>query len=256
MTYAPQPQGGPYSAAPQQPYGSNVYDAQTAYVYERTRRVSVTKAYGAMTVGLLITAATAFLTQATNAYVTFIAATGLFGMIALIVAQVGLAIYLGARLLTMSPATARVLFYGYAALMGFTLSTIFMVYDLGSIALTFVFCSVFYFALTMLGVTTKANLLKAGPILFVGLIVLIVSQMVLMFIAPTNTTLMVVSAIGVVLFAGMTVYDAQRTRAIMDHYQQSDPDMLSKVSILCALNLYLDFINLFLYMLRFVGSRD
>ena len=113
-----------------------------------------------------------------------------------------------------------------------------------------------FFALTMFGRTTKINMLKAGPILFVGLIVLIIAEVILMIFAPGNTTLMIVSAIGLLLFAGMTVYDAQATRAMLEQYSAQGPEMVKKVSILCALNLYLDFVNMFMYILQLLGNRD
>ena len=172
------------------------------------------------------------------------------------VIEIVLAIYLGARIHTMKVSTAYVMFYVYAALMGFTLSTIFMAYDLGTIGISLALCAGFFFALTMFGRTTKINMLKAGPILFVGLIVLIIAEVILMIFAPGNTTLMIVSAIGLLLFAGMTVYDAQATRAMLEQYSAQGPEMVKKVSILCALNLYLDFVNMFMYILQLLGNRD
>ncbi len=209
-----------------------------------------------MTVGLIVTAIVAVLTQMSGLYIALIQATGIFGMLAPAIIEIGLAIYLGARIHQIKPGTARVMFYVYAAIMGFTLSTIFAVYDLGSIGLSLALCAGFFFALTMLGRTTKINMLKAGPILMVGLVVLIVAEVLLMIFAPGQTTLMVVSAIGLVLFAGMTVYDAQATRALMAQYAGQGEDMVKKISIICALNLYLDFVNMFLYILQLLGNRD
>ena len=140
--------------------------------------------------------------------------------------------------------------------MGFSLSVIFAVYDLGTIGIALALCAGFFFALTMLGMTTKVDLLKAGPILGVGLIVLIIAEVLLMIFAPGQTTLMLVSAIGLILFAGFTVYDAQQTRAIFAQYSGQDPEMIKKISILCALNLYLDFVNMFLYILQLLGDRE
>ena len=156
----------------------------------------------------------------------------------------------------MTPSSARVMFYVYAALMGFTLSIIFAVYDLGTIGISLALCAGFFFALTMLGRTTKFNMLKAGPVLLAGLIVLIIAEVLLAIFAPGDTALMLISAIGLVLFAGMTVYDAQATRALFAQYAGEGPDMIKKISILCALNLYLDFVNMFLYILRLFGSRN
>lgn len=264
MAYGQQPQQGnrynqqysyqqaSYSYAPN---GSATIDAQTAYSYEQARRVSVAKAYGEMTTGLIITATVALLAQMSGAYVALIQATGLIGFFLFAIVQVGLAIYLSARIMSIKTGTARAMFYIYAALMGFTLSSIFLVYDIGSIVLTLGLCAVFFFVLTMFGLTTKINMLKAGPILMIGLVVLIVSELVLMFLFPGDTALMMVSAIGLVLFAAMTVYDAQQTRAIFDRYSTQGPEMIKKVSIICALSLYLDFVNMFLYILQLLSNH-
>ena len=139
--------------------------------------------------------------------------------------------------------------------MGFTLSSIFMVYSLGSIVTALGITAAFFFALTMFGMTTKINMLKAGPILMIGLIVLIISQLVLMFLHVDGMT-QIVCALGLILFAGMTIYDAQSTRALLSQYEAQGPEMVKRVSILCALNLYLDFINMFLYILQLLGNRD
>ena len=163
--------------------------------------------------------------------------------------QIALAVVLGMRVTKMKSATARVMFYVYAALMGFTLSSIFMVYDLGSIGVALGVTAAFFFALTMFGMTTKFNMLKAGPI------VLIISQIVLAFVQVDGMT-KIVCAIGLILFAGMTIYDAQSTRALLTEYEAQGPEMVKKISILCALNLYLDFVNMFLYILQLLGNRD
>ncbi|MBM6746531.1 Bax inhibitor-1/YccA family protein [Bifidobacterium ruminantium] len=278
MTFGQQPQGNNANGFNGQPYGQNQYNqnpyvqnqyqyapqgayaqsvpAQATYSYERAERVSVTRAYGEMTIGLLVTAAVAILTQVTGAYIALIQALGVIGVWAPLIVEVVLAIYLAARIEKISPTTARVMFYVYAAIMGFSLSTIFMAYDLGTIGISLALCAGFFFALTMLGMTTKVNVLKAGPVLLVGLIVLIVAEVLLMIFAPGQTTLMLVSAIGLVLFAGMTVYDAQATRALFAQYAGQGEEMIKKVSIICALNLYLDFVNIFLYVLQLLGDRD
>ena len=224
--------------------------AERQQEYAKAYHSSVTRSYGEMTIGLLVTAAVAIVTQMTGLYIAFIAKTGIIGVFAPLVIEIVLAIALGARITKMKTSTARVMFYIYAALMGFSLSVIFAVYDLGTIGIALALCAGFFFALTMLGMTTKVDLLKAGPILGVGLIVLII------IFAPGQTTLMLVSAIGLILFAGFTVYDAQQTRAIFAQYSGQDPEMIKKISILCALNLYLDFVNMFLYILQLLGDRE
>ena len=230
------PNQNSYGQYSQNPYGQNQYQyapqnmyaqgapaatipAQATYSYERAEHASVTRAYGEMTIGLLVTAAVAILTQATGAYIALIQSLGVIGAWAPFVVEIVIAIYLGARIEKIKPSTARVMFYVYAAIMGFSLSTIFMAYDLGTIGISLALCAGFFFA-------------------------------------PGQTMLMVISAIGLVLFAGMTVYDAQATRALFAQYAGQGEDMVKKVSIICALNLYLDFINMFLYILQLFGDRD
>lgn len=260
QNYYAQPQGAPtYQYAPQDAAGAGAgaatINTTMTYNYEEARRVSVTKVYGEMTIGILVTAVVAVLGQITGAYYSFLMATGMVGLIGLCMVQIALAVVLGMRVTKMKSATARVMFYVYAALMGFTLSSIFMVYDLGSIGVALGVTAAFFFALTMFGMTTKFNMLKAGPILMIGLIVLIISQIVLAFVQVDGMT-KIVCAIGLILFAGMTIYDAQSTRALLTEYEAQGPEMVKKISILCALNLYLDFVNMFLYILQLLGNRD
>ena len=260
QNYYAQPQGAPtYQYAAQDAAGAGAgaatINTTMTYNYEEARRVSVAKVYGEMTIGILVTAVVAVLGQITGAYYSFLMATGMVGLIGLCVVQVALAVVLGMRVTKMKSATARVMFYVYAALMGFTLSSIFMVYDLGSIGVALGVTAAFFFALTMFGMTTKFDMLKAGPILMIGLIVLIVSQIVLAFVQVDGMT-KIVCAIGLILFAGMTIYDAQSTRVLLSQYEAQGPEMIKKISILCALNLYLDFVNMFLYILQLLGNRD
>ena len=257
QNYYAQPQGAPtYQYVPQGTgAGAATINTTMTYNYEEARRVSVTKVYGEMTIGILVTAVVAVLGQITGAYYSFLMATGMVGLIGLCVVQIALAVVLGMRVTKMKSATARGMFYVYAALMGFTLSSIFMVYDLGSIGVALGVTAAFFFALTMFGMTTKFNMLKAGPILMIGLIVLIISQIVLAFVQVDGMT-KIVCAIGLILFAGMTIYDAQSTRALLTEYEAQGPEMVKKISILCALNLYLDFVNMFLYILQLLGNRD
>lgn len=232
-------------------------NGQAAYSFERERHVSTTKAYGEMTLGLLLTAVVAVVTQMTGALDSFLMATGMIGWIGLAVVQVAIAVVLGWRINKMKVGTARAMFYLYAALTGFTLATIFEAYSLPSIGIALGLCVAFFFVLTMLSLTTKKDMLKAGPILMVALVVLLVGEVIMMFLAPSHTTLMVTGAIGLIIFAGLTMYDAQQTRAMFDAAEQTgDTVTFNRISILCALNLYLDFINMFLYLLQLFGNND
>lgn len=157
-----------YNAQPQYAYAPNgtaAVNVQASYSYEQAERSSVNSAYTHMTLGLIVTAVVAIITQMSGAYLALIQTTGIIGIFAPAIIEIVLAIYLGARIHKMKVSTAYVMFYVYAALMGFTLSTIFMAYDLGTIGISLALCAGFFFALTMLGRTTKINMLKAGPIL-------------------------------------------------------------------------------------------
>jgi FtsH-binding integral membrane protein len=247
---SPQPNYGPYQQ------GQQAYAAAQPFsvprVSEKAQRTTVGSVYLHMTLGVLLTAVVAYLSAGFGWLAYFIIYTGTFGFIALIIAQLALVIILGARVMKMSPTAARVLFYIYAATMGFTLSEVFFVYNLGSVVLAFGITAIFFFCLTMLALTTKINMLKAGPILMVGLIVLIISQVILMFV-NVGWMAQLISALGIIIFAGFTMHDAQATRLLMQQNSASDVT-LKRISIICALNLYLDFINLFLYLLRIFGS--
>lgn len=244
------------AAFAQQPYASgNPIDTQATYTYESAVHTSITRAYAEMAIGLLVTIVSAVLSYNSGLLVSFLSSTGTIGLIGVTIAQLVLVFVISARVMSMSPATSRILFYVYAATMGFTLSSIFLVYNLGSIGMALGLSVGFFFALTMLALTTKRDMLKAGPILLTALIVLVIGQLIMAFILPTSGANMLISAIGLLIFAGLTAYDAQKTRALFAQYA-GQPEMIKRLSIVCALNLYLDFVNIFLYLLRIFGSRD
>ncbi|KFI45509.1 hypothetical protein GA0061078_0141 [Bifidobacterium bohemicum] len=273
-TYYTQPQTQQYPAPQGQPYAGTRYtpgmnrsgatptatmNANTAYTFERARHISVAKAYGEMTLGLLLTAVVAIVSASSGALPKFVEATGTVGWIGLAIVQFAIAIVLGARIQKLKTSTARILFYAYAALTGFTLASIFFAYTLQSIGVALIMTVAFFFVLTMFALTTKLDMLKAGPILMVALLTLVIGEVVMMFIAPSNTMLMVTAGIGLIIFAGLTMYDAQQTRALYAQAAYSfngDTTVLDKISILCSLNLYLDFVNMFLYLLQLFGSSD
>lgn len=223
--------------------------------HQEAVRVSMGRAYAEMFIGLVITTIVAAVGEQTGLFEKFLTATGIVGMIVLIVAQIALAWFLGMKIMSISSGTSRVLFYVYAALMGFTLSTVFITYDLGTVALAFGITAAFFFVLTMFALTTKINVLKYGPVLFAALIVLIISQIVLAFIGTPGFTRLI-CAVGLVIFAGMTMYDTQKLRAMLNGYASQGAEMVKRASIFCAVSLYIDFVNIFLYILQLLGSRD
>jgi FtsH-binding integral membrane protein len=153
----------------------------------------------------------------------------------------------------LSPAMAQILFFAFAATMGLSLSSIFAVYTETSIAKTFFVSAASFGALSLYGYTTKRDLTGFGNFLFMGLIGLIIASLVNLF---TQSAAMefAISVIGVLLFAGLTAFDTQRIK--LGYYVGDDGGVAKKKSILGALALYLDFINLFLFLLRFMGNRD
>ncbi len=216
------------------------------YVAGVMRRV-----YGKMTLGLLLTALTAFLVVSSPAALSllFSSTTTLWILFAV---EIGLVIYLSARLDKLSTGAAAALFYLYSALNGVVLAPIFLVYTGASIAMTFAITAGTFGAMTIFGYVTRQDLSKFGSILFMALIGLVVCIVVNMFWGNSMFDLLI-SIAGVFIFVGLTAWD---TQAIKRMCAESDPSMIGKVATMGALSLYLDFINLFLYLLRFFGSRD
>jgi hypothetical protein len=155
----------------------------------------------------------------------------------------------------MSPATATALFVGYSALNGITLSVIFLVYAQASIVSTFFVCSATFAACSVYGWTTKKDLTSWGGFLTMGLIGIVIASVVNLFI-HSNAMTMVISYIGVIVFVGLTAYDTQKIKTLaLTQPDGVDGSVTRRLAIHGALTLYLDFINLFLMLLRILGGR-
>ncbi|NIJ21758.1 hypothetical protein FHS95_003469 [Sphingomonas naasensis] len=152
----------------------------------------------------------------------------------------------------MSTGTLQLLFWIYAGLMGLSLSTIFLVYTSTSIAQVFFATAAGFGALSLYGYTTKRDLSGLGTFLIMGLVGLIVAMLLNLLFFRSGEMNLVISAIGVLIFAGLTAYDTQKIKSIYAHV--AGTEMVGKVVIMGALNLYLDFINMFLFLLRLFGS--
>ncbi len=147
------------------------------------------------------------------------------------------------------------MFFVYAAINGMTLSTIFLVYELGSIGMAFLIAACMFGAMSLIGYSTKKDLSQWRSFLMMGLIGLIVVSVVNMFLGSAGMD-WVISLVGVMLFLGLTVYDTQKIKQMtVMSLQTGDEAVASKMGILGALKLYLDFVNIFLYLLRFFGRR-
>ena len=206
------------------------------------------KVYVKMTLGLLVTALVSlFLWMNPNILMSL---SGF--LLPLIIVELGLVFVLSLAINKLNPAVATALFYAYAILNGVTLSPIFFVYTSSSIALTFFVTSGVFLAMSIYGYTTKRDLTKLGSFLFMALIGLIICSIVNMFWA--NSTMdWIISFAGVIIFIGLTAWDTQK---IKEMAQETDEMNAGKLATIGALSLYLDFINLFLYLLRFLGNRD
>lgn len=208
------------------------------------------KVYGWMFVGLGITATTAFAVASSPALVQAIFGNWIiFGI--LIVAELGLVIGLSARVDRMAPRTAAVLFLVYSALNGATLSAVLLAFTGASIATTFAVAAGMFGALALYGTTTKRSLAGFGQFLFMGLIGLVLASIVGMFWRAPGLQFGI-SVVGVLVFTGLTAWDAQRLKAMA---AVTPDNQIAGRAVVGALALYLDFINLFLFLLRFLGAR-
>src|SRR5215212_5504150 len=230
------------------------WNQQSSYVSADLRDLRVTaflsKVYGWMFLGLLLTAGTAVAVASSPALIeTLILNRGL--LFVMILAQLGLVVYLSVRVQKMAPATAAILFLLYSALVGVTTSTIFLVYTAASIVSAFVVAGGMFGAMAVFGSLTKRSLAGVGQFMFMGLIGIIIASIVNIF--WFNDALnFVISVIGVLVFTGLTAWDAQRLKQMA----VALPDgRVGSFAVVGALSLYLDFINLFFFLLRFMGGR-
>lgn len=224
-------------------------------------RAYMNKVYGLMSVGMLVTAAAAY--GISTAAVT---ASGQLS-------PLGVAIYtsplkwlvmfaplifvfaFGAAMNRLSVQGATVMFYAFAAVMGISISSIFLVYTSMSIVQTFLITAIAFAGLSLWGYTTKRDISGWGSFLVMGVIGLIVAMIVNIFL-KSPAMQFAISSIGVLIFAGLTAYDTQNIKNTYLQMRDSGDDFLGKSAIMGALKLYLDFINLFMFLLHFLGHRD
>ena len=224
-------------------------------------RAHMNKVYGTMSVGMVITglAAWAFaglavsngqLTQFGQAiYVSPLKWVIMFAPLIMVFA-------FGALMNRLSAAGAQLYFYGFATLMGLSLSSIFLIYTGYSIAQTFLITAIAFAGLSLWGYTTKKDISGWGSFLIMGVIGLIVAMIVNIFL-QSPAVMFAISALGVLIFAGLTAYDTQNIKVMyLQHAQSMDEEWLGKSAIMGALQLYLDFINLFMFLLSFLGNRQ
>lgn len=171
----------------------------------------------------------------------------------LIIAEFGIVLALNATINKISSLTATILFLLYSAINGATLSVIFLVYSITSIGTTFLITAGTFGAMAIYGTITKTDLTKFGNLLLMAVIGLVIASIVNIFWGNSTFDL-IISGIGVLIFVGLTAYDAQKIKQML--YGASDNETTQKIAVIGALSLYLDFVNLFLHLLRFFGRRD
>jgi len=208
-----------------------------------------------MTLGLLVTAGMAYLTTTYQPLLDLLRYP--FVVFGALILELILVFSLGLAISKLPTGAAAAIFLIYSALNGFTLSLIVLAYDLGTLTLAFVSTAALFGAMTIVGLTTKMDLTKWGTFLFMGLFGLLIAMLINLFVR-SSTFEIIVSVIGVLLFTGLTAYDTQKIlRMASDpRIQAGESALMGKLSILGALSLYLDFINLFLFILRLMGRRD
>ena len=237
----PRPRSAPFGATAA-PASSTAYDAGL-----RSYMLSV---YNYMASGILLTGIVALL-FASSGLAQQVLSTPLRWVIML--APLGFVMAMSFGLNRMSTGTLQMLYWAFAFVMGLSMSSIFLVFTGASIAQTFFAVAAAFLGLSLFGYTTKKDLSAFGTFLIMGVVGLLVAMLINIFLQSPVMQL-VISGIGVLLFAGLTAYDTQKIKSMYAYV--AGTDMMGKVVIMGALNLYLDFINMFTFLLSFMGNRE
>ena len=211
----------------------------------------ISKIFGRMFIGLFVTALAALLTVSNVQLFYLFVGTPL--MFVLLIAELVIVFSLSARLNKISYTTAQIMFYAYAIINGITLSSIFVVYDLGTIYTAFFTTAVAFGVMSIYGLTTKKDLTKIGSLFTMLLIGIIIASLVNLFIRSSQFDL-IISFAAVAIFVGLVAFDTQKLKGFY-YASLNDYQMQRKIGIIGALSLYLDFINIFLYLLRIFGNK-
>ncbi|NVK18528.1 MAG: Bax inhibitor-1/YccA family protein [Methylocystaceae bacterium] len=207
--------------------------------------------YNYMAAALALTGIVAMLASTSAPLMNLIHGTPLKWVVML--APIGVVLFLSVRINKMSAKAAQMTFWAYASLMGLSLSYILLAYTGVSVARTFFITAISFGALSLYGYTTKRDLSAFGSFLFMGVVGLFLASLVNMFL-QSSMMHMVISAVGVLLFAGLTAYDTQKIKDIYNHMDNSE--IAGKKAVMGALTLYLDFILMFQFLLSFLGQRE
>jgi len=242
----PQPRKTGFGASPV----LNGQTIGTGAVYDQGLRKHMLSIYNYMASGVLLSGVVA-LFFASSGMAAQVMATPLKWLI--ILAPLGFVFGMSMGALRMQTATLQALFWGFCVAMGLSMSTIFLVYTGASIATTFFATAGAFAGLSLVGYTTKKDLSAMGAFMAMGVIGLLIAIVINMFMQSSGLQL-AISGLGVLIFAGLTAWDTQRLK--QEYYQLAGTDFAGKAVVLGALTLYLDFINMFQFLLSFLGSRD
>jgi len=209
------------------------------------------RVYNYMSLGLAVTGLVAYFTSQSTAMLSAIYGTPLQWVVML--APLGMVFYMGFRIQKISAAGAQIAFWIFSGLMGLSLAYIFLAYTGTSITRVFLITTATFAGMSLYGYTTKRDLTGVGSFLIMGLIGLIVASVVNIFLQSAAFQ-WALSVVGVLIFVGLTAYDTQKIR--MMYYEADGSEVATKKAIMGALTLYLDFLNLFLFLLRLFGNRD
>ncbi len=224
--------------------------AQTAAI-DVGLRAYMLRVYNYMCVALALSGAVAFVVSTSPAMQQAIFGTPLMWVVFL--APLGLVFFLSARINKMSASAAQTTFWIFAALMGMSLASIFIAYTPESVTRVFFITAGAFAGLSLVGYTTKKDLSGMGTFLFMGVIGLVIAMVVNMFLGSSMLQLGI-SAIGVLIFAGLTAYDTQKIKLM--YYEGDSAEVATKKSIMGALKLYLDFLNMFIFLMHILGNRN
>ncbi|RMC34188.1 Bax inhibitor-1/YccA family protein [Paracoccus alkanivorans] len=230
-------------------------------VIDEGLRTHMNRVYGLMSVGMLVTAVFAWgistLAVDASGQLTALGSAIYMSPLKWVIMFAPLLVVFGfgAMLNRMSVQTATMVFYGFAALMGLSISSIFLVYTSLSIVQTFLVTAIAFAGLSLWGYTTKKDISGWGSFLIMGVIGLIVASIVNIFLQSSGLQF-AISLLGVLIFAGLTAYDTQNIKNTYLRLAGSDSEFLGKTAIMGALQLYLDFLNLFMFLLQFLGNRE
>lgn len=217
-------------------------------------KAHMSKIYGLMSIAMLITGAVAFAVGTNDALLAAIFGTPL--KYVAMFAPLVVVFAFGAMINRLSAGAAQLVFWGFAALMGVSISYIFAVYTGVSIAQTFLVTAIAFAGLSLYGYTTKKDISGWGSFLIMGVIGLVVASIVNIFL-QSSAVQFAISALGLLIFAGLTAYDTQRLKN--DYIQMAShgaTEWLAKSAIMGALSLYLNFLNMFMFLLQFMGGRE